>query len=199
MESDKNLQSFKIDERDVRLQQLNNELLIIKKENERINKELEKWKYYAQRDEMTEIINKREGMRLLEKEIEVSFTTNKPLTICFIDIDDLKEVNDTYGHVEGDNLIIDTVNIIIDNIRKYDIAYRFGGDEFVIIFPNTIIEEAAEVWNRINNKVNQFNAISNKYMIKLSHGICEYPIKQKISIDEFLNLADKKMYENKQK
>ncbi|OEF96374.1 hypothetical protein BHF68_09080 [Desulfuribacillus alkaliarsenatis] len=167
------------------------------KELEKTKLELEKWKYYAQRDDMTEILNRREGIILLSQEIELTKETKKPLTICFVDIDELKKVNDTFGHIEGDNLIIDAVNIIKDNIRKYDIAFRFAGDEFIIIFPNTNMKSAEEVWNRIRGKIDSFNKTAKKYKIGLSYGIVEYPLNKNLSVNDYIKLADKKMYQFK--
>lgn len=180
-----------------KMKQLNIELERMHEELTRINQELQKWKYYAQRDDMTELLNKREGMQLLAREIEIIKATNKPLAICFIDIDDLKKINDELGHVEGDHLILDTATIIKDNIRKYDIAFRFGGDEFIIIFPDTTHDAAVEVLQRIDTKIQEFNSHVDKYNIQISFGIYEYPVGEEISVDTYIELADQKMYLNK--
>ncbi len=182
---------------DARVAELHKEIINMQKAFDVLNQELEKWKYFAQRDEMTEVLNKREGMRLLQKEIEIARAMKKSLSICFVDIDELKKVNDCYGHVAGDNLIIDTARIIKQSIRKYDNVFRFGGDEFVIIFPDTSFQAAEEVWCRIERSIMLFNQQATRYTIKVSHGICEYPSDTELSLTQYLAMADIEMYERK--
>ncbi|OEH84607.1 hypothetical protein BHU72_08920 [Desulfuribacillus stibiiarsenatis] len=181
------------------IKQLNDELIQLRDECQRLTHELDKWKEYARKDDMTEILNKREGKKMLNHEIEVARTTGNPLTICFVDIDDLKTINDVLGHMEGDNLILNTARILKENIRKHDVVYRFGGDEFVIIFPNTTHQEAQEVCCRIEKKIEDYNLQSTKFKLNISYGVCQYPTMNMPSITEYIQLADKKMYDMKKK
>jgi len=123
----------------------------------RLQSELIKWKKCATLDPMTGVKNKKEGFRILDNEIKKIGSNQKSLTICFIDVDDLKKINDQFGHCEGDRLLTRVSRLIRENIRNKDVAFRFGGDEFVIIFPETTEYEAKLVWKRITEEIERFN------------------------------------------
>jgi diguanylate cyclase (GGDEF)-like protein len=97
------------------------------------------------------------------------------LSLCFIDINGLKEVNDQLGHQFGDELIVSTVDGIKVEIREEDFIIRMGGDEFLVVFNGIDCETAEKVWMRIKHRYDQINIEENrKYMISVSHGIVDY-------------------------
>lgn len=147
-------------------------------------------------DYTTGIINKRQGTMSLKREIERSKKYNKPVTITFIDVDNLGEINDNFGHFSGDLLLNNVASIIKDSIRKGDFVYRYGGDEFIAVFSDTKIDEAKEIWKRIQFKIQEKNN-TNKFPFKisLSAGFAEY--KSNIKLNEFIRYADINMYKNK--
>ena len=106
-------------------------------------------KKIASMDSLTELLNRRSFDRVLVKEIERCKRYNHPLSVLMIDIDYFKQINDKYGHPAGDNVLKRTADILSSNIRLPDSVYRYGGDEFVILMPDTSIEEAEIVRNRI--------------------------------------------------
>jgi len=141
-------------------------------------------------------------MELLEKEIKSAQRRKSFLSICYLDVDGLKEVNDLFGHQEGDRLLVKVSDTIKNNIRGSDIFCRMGGDEFLIIFPDSREEEAEDVWQRIMlgfNNVNKTKAFP--YPLQVSHGIVECQkdcFEEGKEIDRLIELADKKMYQEKE-
>jgi len=164
----------------------------------KLEKKLKESLYYANRDAITELLNRRAGLSLLEKEMDISKINNKSLTICFIDIDRFKEINDNFGHAEGDKILKNIGKVLKDNVRKTDIVMRIGGDEFVIVFCDAEIDDANILWERIYDEINKLNKETHyKYNISLSYGFSEYSSESPLSIKELLHNADKSMYSNK--
>lgn len=153
---------------------------------------------FASTDAMTEIYNRRMGMELLEKYMSIAERTSQPLTICFVDVNNLKKVNDVYGHNAGDELIKDTAKLLKKGIRDYDILCRMGGDEFLLIFPNCNRFYAQEVWKRIENGFEHVNnSTKRQNAISVSHGFAEYEMGMRI--EYFIEMADNEMYEEKKR
>ncbi|MDD4363605.1 MAG: GGDEF domain-containing protein [Atribacterota bacterium] len=186
--------------------QMNNELVNLQREMVKKNKEIEEEKrrftHFASTDLLTGIYNRRMGMELLNKEIKVASRRNSFLSICFLDVDGLKEVNDQYGHQEGDRLLIKISDTIKNNIRESDIFCRMGGDEFLIIFPDSSEEAAEGIWQRILTDFQMINRTQEcKYPMHVSHGIVEYRTNRfpkGKEIDSLIETADKKMYQEKE-
>ncbi|MTI69253.1 MAG: diguanylate cyclase [Firmicutes bacterium] len=160
---------------------------------ESINQELTE---YATFDMLTGVLNRRAGLKILKKYMFIAKEKGTPLTIAYIDVNNLKIVNDKGSHQLGDRLLTDVVDIISSNIRNTDKICRLGGDEFLIIFPNSDYIKVDKIFNRIQNVLEKINKSSNKpYKIAISKGIVEYD--KDMDIDHFIDLADKYMYEEK--
>ncbi|WP_315116379.1 diguanylate cyclase [uncultured Clostridium sp.] len=149
-------------------------------------------------DELTGIYNRSAGIQILKNNFRTAKHKEIPLSICFLDLNDLKHINDTFGHAEGDNYIKDAVTIIKNEIREKDAFIRLGGDEFLLIFINTKYEEAEKIWLRIKESIIKFNE-ENGYVLSISHGIETFYKHNFNSVNGFLNCADMKMYEEKKK
>ncbi|MTI70625.1 MAG: diguanylate cyclase [Firmicutes bacterium] len=157
-----------------------------------------KLKEYATYDDLTKVYNRRMGLVMLEEKINEAERENRLLTVCFLDVNGLKEINDNIGHKAGDDLLKIVAKVIDNEIRKIDIICRMGGDEFLIIFSNCSIRQAEHIWKRIVKEYNRINKVKNyPFMISVSHGLSEYKPKDKKSIDELINIADKRMYKEK--
>lgn len=115
--------------------------------------EREFYKQLSNRDEMTGLANYRACHETLEKETERAKRYNRPLTIMMIDIDDFKCCNDTYGHLAGDTAMVQIAGLIKKQTRASDVATRYGGEEFMVILPETTIEEASAVAERIRESI----------------------------------------------
>ncbi|MBA5851517.1 GGDEF domain-containing protein [Clostridium sp. cel8] len=160
---------------------------------------IKKLKYYASTDFMTEVLNRRSGLKLLDKKLNLSKINNGSIVVCFVDVDGLKRINDNFGHQEGDKLLINTAEVLKNNIRKTDFLVRMGGDEFLVVFPDTKVEEVHKIWNRIYVKLDEINKNNNRYNFSLSYGLCEYKkhIQGDMTINELIKIADNDMYKRK--
>lgn len=160
-------------------------------------KELE---IFATIDTMTGAYNRRVGLVLLEKEMHKAKRSKCPLTVCYVDIDNLKYINDLYGHKEGDYLIITTIRLIKESMRQSDILFRMGGDEFMVILSQCSLEDSLNVWKGIMSRIDNFNKNLNKsYQLNISYGFTEYDLKNPQTLDELIAKADKAMYEHKKR
>ena len=154
--------------------------------------------YYATTDEMTGLINRRSGLLFLKKEFENSRRYHDDLTIGFVDIDGLKRVNDQYGHKDGDWLIKTIAQAILGNIRVGDVAFRFGGDEIVMVLVNCQRLKSLVIFERIEAQLAEINRIGEKpYRLEMSYGLVQISDAEFKDYKEFLNFADQQMYQNK--
>lgn len=149
-------------------------------------------------DDLTGLYNRRGFFSLAEHQLKVAARMRKGLFLFYADIDGLKQVNDKFGHLEGDQFIVRTADILKDSFRDSDIIARIGGDEFVI-FPVEAEEGNPEViLTRLKDKIDRTNEeITQKYPISLSIGKAYYDPAMPCSIEELLNWADMSMYEHK--
>jgi two-component system, cell cycle response regulator len=124
--------------------------------------EREFYKQLSNHDEMTGLANYRACHETLEKETERAKRYNRPLTIMMIDIDDFKCCNDTYGHLAGDTAMVQIAGLIKKQTRASDVATRYGGEEFMVILPETTIEEASAVAERIRESIAEHQFVSEE-------------------------------------
>ncbi|MFP4268839.1 MAG: diguanylate cyclase domain-containing protein [Spirochaetaceae bacterium] len=164
---------------------------------ERIQAE-EKLKEHATYDELTGVFNRRVGLTLLEKEMHRTHREGGSFTLCFIDINGLKIVNDTLGHEEGDALIKKVVGVVEKMLRSGDIFCRLGGDEFLLIFRDCGMDSAKKIKVRIEEHFHELNSLKeNSYEVSVSYGLLEYGRDSSLSVDELVHRADQHMYEDK--
>jgi len=156
-------------------------------------------KFYSEFDPLTKTLNRRAGIAKLNELFPTDERRHFLMSLCFIDINGLKEVNDTLGHKLGDELITSAADVIKETIRAQDFLVRLGGDEFLIVFNGIGAEMAETIWQRIVQVYNQINKDDNRsYIISVSHGIVDFDNKQKTHVDDLINAADEKMYNEKQ-
>ena len=159
---------------------------------------------YATMDALTGLNNRRQFETRLKQEVSNSKRNNTPMCCMMLDVDYFKKVNDTYGHAAGDCVLKAVSEIIKTEIREYDIACRYGGEEFFIILPQTNIKEASLVAQRLRKvieeaKINVDEAgLENvKYLkVTISVGVCEY--ENTMSANDIAQKADKALYEAKE-
>lgn len=175
-----------------------NDITEIKNIEKELKIQHEKLEFYAFTDPMTGVSNRRTGLMILEKELTMVSRSDTSLSICFIDVDGLKAVNDTYGHAEGDSLINFIVSCIKSSVREIDTVSRMGGDEFFIIFPGCNESNALDVVDRICDKLKEHNKRGEKpFKYSFSYGIIEITNSSNLSANDVIKAADKKMYDNK--
>lgn len=175
--------------------------ILIQKDNmlEKLRAENEELNYWANIDAMTGVLNKKSGLEVLEREFELSNNSRDNLVICFIDVDGLKIVNDTFGHKEGDKLLINITKILKESIRKTDFVIRMGGDEFLVVFPQMTIKEVNNVLERVLVLLDEINNANEKYNLSISYGFYQYEreTKKELTINELIKRADAEMYKMK--
>lgn len=153
---------------------------------------------YASSDPMTGVLNRRIGLMMLEKELALIPERSLPLSVCFLDLDGLKNVNDTYGHAQGDFMINSVVSAIKSSIRENDSVSRMGGDEFLIIFPDDHEVAAEQTVKRIYSVLEEDKRKAKMpFDYSFSYGIIEIR-NGRWDANEVIRAADEKMYLHKQ-
>jgi diguanylate cyclase (GGDEF)-like protein len=149
-------------------------------------------------DELTGLYNRRGFFTLAEDHLMSAKRSEKGLLLLYADLDNLKEINDTLGHDEGDRLIKETAEILKSTYRTSDIIARIGGDEFVAFPVGSDEDHVAIIANRLQKNIENFNAENNnRYKLRISTGIAMYDPSSVESINELLAQADELMYEHK--
>lgn len=163
-----------------------------------ILKEQHEFKALATTDELTGLLLRAEGLSFLEKQIEFSALSGKKLVIAFIDINDLKKVNDLFGHAEGDYYIKKVVEIITRVAREGDFMFRYGGDEFILCVNNADLDAAMKLKTRLDKAFEMYNRTTVKeYKISASFGFAEYSYRDGKTLEQLIEIADKNMYKDK--
>jgi diguanylate cyclase (GGDEF)-like protein len=165
-------------------------------ERVRMMKKLQK---LAITDGLTKLHNSRSFYSQIEVEVDRFNRYKHPLSLLLLDIDHFKHYNDAFGHLEGDKVLVRISQIIRSCLRKLDTAYRYGGEEFTVILPETTSEEARNVAERIRKavKAEKFDPeTENDITITISIGVTQYSPEEELSA--FIQRADKAMYSSKQ-
>lgn len=156
---------------------------------------LEKLEKMAITDEMTGAFNRRYANVILQRELKIARRFSREFLVCVIDIDHLKRINDNYGHVAGDELIKKVVKEIKLSIRETDYIFRMGGDEFLLVLPQTKLSEGQLLLERVHHKIHQKTIFGEP--IDFSFGLAMSELDNERSIHKLLQIADDKMYEQK--
>jgi len=151
-------------------------------------------------DSLTNLYNQRYLHQILDQKMEEEKRYKTPFTILFIDVDHFKKVNDSKGHVVGSSVLVALGQLLETCIRATDFAFRYGGDEFIILLGHTDGELADIVAERIRHKVEQekFSTQGEIVNITVSIGLASYP-KHASSAEEIIQIADEAMYYGKNK
>jgi diguanylate cyclase (GGDEF)-like protein len=186
----------------VRLEELMLRLRRVLKERELTEERIrmmEKLQKLAITDGLTKLYNSRSFYSQLELEVDRFNRYQHPLSLLLLDIDNFKDYNDTYGHLEGDKVLVRFSQIIKSCLRANDSAYRYGGEEFTVLLPETGGERAKTVAQRIRKtlEMEKFTPKPGKdVQITISIGVTQYFPKEELST--FIQRADKAMYLSKQ-
>jgi diguanylate cyclase (GGDEF)-like protein len=163
------------------------------RENARLFQEVQR---LAITDPLTGLFNRHKLAEAVETEVERAVRYRRPVSMIMMDLDDLKVVNDTHGHPAGDIVLQKVAEAIRGNIRRLDLPTRYGGDEFLVLLPETTLADAERVAQRIGFEVRRIRA--GELTITASSGVVEWMPAFRSS-QEFFSAADRALYEAKRR
>jgi diguanylate cyclase (GGDEF)-like protein len=180
---------------------LENEITERKKLEAELHKSKKRYRYMASFDPLTKLYNRRQFFALAEIEFERAKRYQHPLSVLLIDLDHFKLVNDHYGHLIGDEMLEFVANISKQIIRKIDIIGRYGGEEFIILLPQTDVDQAVELAQRICTTIENsvMPCAKGSVVITASIGVGVTNNQYCDRLETLLEMADKAMYMAKQK
>lgn len=148
----------------------------------------------ARTDTLTDIHNRYSIMKILDAEVDRAKRYANPLTLLMYDVDHFKRVNDTHGHRAGDSILYNLTQVVKNSLRDIDIVGRYGGEEFLVIMPSTLLSDAIEVAQRVcetvsNHKFNQIEQLT------ISVGLVE--LGRDETMDMLFTRADRLLYRSK--
>lgn len=169
--------------------------VIISQENKALSSELETATKISEIDPLTQLYNRRKINRLLEETFEKAKESRSRAALIMADIDHFKSINDRYGHLEGDRVLVQITHRLQHGIRKEDLLGRWGGEEFLIILPDTDIDTALFLGERLRKHVWQQLTVEEK-SVSCSFGVTL--MKDDDTIDSFIRRADMALYLSKE-
>ncbi len=148
-------------------------------------------------DDLTGLHNRRGFMALAEQHM-LMIQRNGAALLIYLDLDDLKIINDSLGHMEGNRALIVTANVLRACFRQSDILARLGGDEFCVLMPDAGHDSAQQVRKRLQQRTDFVNGLSSwDFRLSLSVGIADVPVVHQPPLEQLLRIADTQMYEEK--
>lgn len=171
---------------------------IVSKDINELKQLEEKLRTLSLTDEITGLYNRRGFFMMVEQLLRLAKRQKKGIFMLYADLDNLKVINDTWGHQEGDRALIDTANIFRATYRESDIIARIGGDEFAVISVGAIGDNTEMITARFQKNLKDYSTKNKRsYTLSISFGISYYNPESPCSIDELLRQAEKFMYDEK--
>lgn len=170
-----------------------------KQMEKKFQKTMEKLEEISLIDDLTKLYNRRGFTTLAEQQMKLADRQGFPVSLLFVDLNNMKEINDLYGHPEGDIAIKNSAQILQASFRKSDIIGRIGGDEFVVLAVASGPEHLTTLREHIYSNTQKFNENTKKeYQISMAVGAVAYKPQENKNIFELMHDADKEMYLEKQ-
>jgi len=177
---------------------VNTELEQYKMKVTKLQTDLNKYKTESITDHLTGLFNRKYMDMKLSEEIERYKRMNIPFCVMLVDIDHFKSVNDNYGHLVGDQVLKHLSKLIKENIRKTDFAFRYGGEEFLVILSNADIRNSSHIAEQIRKKLETVNFAlkGNSFNVTASFGIASF--ENTDDAESVIKKADKRLYNAKE-
>lgn len=162
-------------------------------------KNRDKLQEMAIKDPLTGVYNRRYFNEAVGIEMKRSKRYDHYLSFLMIDINRFKEINERFGHLKGDEVLCEVADLLVENVRDADIVMRYGGDEFLVMMPETAGAKAATVIERLKGKMREWNEESSllDFDLTLSIGISSWSPEEDRELEELLQEADRRMYKDK--
>lgn len=148
-------------------------------------------------DDLTGLLNRRGFLSMASQHMKIAERANRELLLFFADLDGLKQINDTFGHQEGDQALLDITTILRETFRSSDLIARLGGDEFTILAIDAPKNNADIILARLKENLDRQNTKEALYPLSLSVGMARFDPQNAIDLDRLLAQADKALYEQK--
>ena len=182
-------------EKDIKLMEFVSEQIATAIQRKQMEEEMKKLAHF---DSLTGAYNRGYSLELLTQQLKLARRKKQKILLAYTDIDGFKNINDTFGHGEGDQVLKEVVKLLKFTLREIDIVCRMGGDEFLLIFPDSSLKDLTIIKKRISKSLTQLNrTLKKSYKINLSIGVSEYDPDNPQSMDELIRIADNRMYEEK--
>ncbi|HYA31850.1 MAG TPA: GGDEF domain-containing protein [Thermodesulfovibrionales bacterium] len=158
-----------------------------------------KFRSLSLQDDLTRLLNRRGFDFLIEQQFKIAARNETCMLLLFVDVDNLKWINDTFNHKEGDNALTATADILRQHIRRADILARFGGDEFIALISNPSPDLQEVLSQRLEHSLRDYNSKARrKFILSFSAGFARYDPSSPCSIEELIDQADSDMYRHKE-
>ncbi len=182
-------------EKDIKIMEFVSNQVATAIERKRMEEELKRLAHY---DTLTGAYDRGYGLELLQRQLKLSKRDKSPLLLAYCDLDNLKDINDEFGHDEGDRVMVQVAKLFKSILREVDIITRMGGDEFLLTFLDSSLNEIAIIRKRLSKELVRLNQISKKpYKIEFSTGFSNYDPANPQSMDKLIRIADENMYKEK--
>jgi two-component system, cell cycle response regulator len=149
-------------------------------------------------DDLTGLQNHRGFLALAKHHVLLAYRTGRPFLMAYIDLDHLKQINDTFGHQEGNRALVEVAEVLRDSFRHSDILARIGGDEFAALMLEAGKDTVNTILERVEQKLDSCNAaMGGRYKLSFSIGIAPGDLNRRLTVEQLLSEADALMYQNK--
>lgn len=148
-------------------------------------------------DDLTSLYNRRAFYALANQQLKVARRKGNGLLLFFADVDHLKNINDTFGHLEGDLALVRAADALEQTFRDSDILARLSGDEFAVLALEASSQDQDAILRRMKRQIQQVGAEETRYQLSLSVGMVRFDPKQDASLGDLLSKADRAMYQEK--
>jgi diguanylate cyclase (GGDEF)-like protein len=150
-------------------------------------------------DELTGLLNRRGFLSMAQQQLKIAQREDWELVLLFADLDSLKNINDNFGHTEGDRALKSIAAVLKKTFRTSDLIARLGGDEFIVLALNAPAAGVKKMKTRLKSNLDRHNSQNRYYQLSLSIGIAQFDPKHETSLESMIMEADKALYDNKRK